>query len=108
MLLVVIGLLAGCGGGQGSSTQAASVPASIATQHLQSDPYPISGPQPDHFVVSCDGSALIDSPPALDANGARYLYFSLSGFSAGSHVCDIAAADASNALSGADSVFFSL
>jgi len=102
--LCVAAALAGCGGG-GSSGPAS--PTATA-RYLKSDPYPLGDAQPSYFVVSCDSTAPVNSRPALDASGARYLYLPLSGFSAGPHVCSIAAADASNTLSASESIPFTL
>jgi len=82
---------------------------SAPTAHyLQSDPYPLTGPQPDHFVVACDGGASANSAPAVDPSGARYLYYSLAGIASGAHTCTLAAVDATGAQSSAESVSFTL
>ena len=108
--------LAACGGGAMPTTGAGASgtsgaptsPAQASAVYLESDPYPLTGTQPDHFVVGCDSGTAVDSPAATDANGARYLHFALSGFSAGAHTCIVAAADASNSLSSAVNISFNL
>jgi hypothetical protein len=89
------------------ATFAASAPTGTAL-FLMSDPYPLTGPQPTSFIVSCDGAAPVSSPPAVNASGAVYLNYSLSGLAAGAHACSIAAADATGAQSSAESVSFTL
>ena len=89
------------------ATFAASSPTG-ATPYLVSDPYPLTGAQPSYFVVSCDGGAAVDSAPAVNASGAGYLDYSLSGLAKGAHVCSVAAANASGAQSVTETVSFTL
>ena len=99
-------LLCACGGGSSPGPGSGSSPP--VAGHLESDPYPTTDTQPDHFIVACDGAAPVDSAPAVNKSGSRYLYFSLSGFGPGLHTCTLAAADASGAQSNPESVSFAL
>jgi len=104
---VLVGLLAGCGGGAGSPTSQTASAASAA-RFLVSDPYPIAAEQPNHFDVACDGSAAVTSAPAVNPDGTSFLHYDLSPMLPGSHNCSIAAADASNNQSAPTSVTFTL
>ena len=115
--------LSGCGGGSSSGTGASASGSTGSTSsgggagssgqtvqsvhYLVSDPYPAGGVQPTYFVVTCDGTAAVDSTPALDASGEPYLYYSLATFSVGQHSCSVAAADATG-VSNAAAVTFTL
>jgi hypothetical protein len=83
-------------------------PPTTTSHHLVSDPYPLAIAQPDHFDVSCDGSAPVASPPSVNSDGTSYLYFSLSGLPSGPHTCDVTAANAANQQSPAAIATFTL
>jgi hypothetical protein len=89
------------------ATFASSAPPPSAL-FLVSDSYPLGGPQPDHFDVSCDGGATVTSPAAVNPDGASYLHFNLGALAAGPHTCVVTAADASNLQSAGVSVSFTL
>jgi uncharacterized repeat protein (TIGR02543 family) len=86
----------------------AASPPPVTAHYLESDPYPLTGDQPDHFMVACDGAAAVSSAPAVNTSGARYLYYSLSGLATGAHTCTVAAVDASGVQSAAVSLSFTL
>jgi hypothetical protein len=90
------------------ATFAASAPPPTTARYLVSDPYPLTGPQPNHFDVSCDGGASVTSAPAVNPDGTSYLHFDLTGLASGAHTCSVTAADASNHQSAATIMSFTL
>ena len=107
LVCALAGLMTGCGGGSASTSPAATATAAAA-RYLVSDPYPLTSTQPDHFDVACDATAPMVSAPAVNPDGTSYLHYDLSGLVPGSHTCSVAAANASNQQSAADTVSFTL
>jgi hypothetical protein len=53
--------------------------------YLISDPYPSSGPQPDEFIVTIDGSPGVSSPAQVVESGGKRLHYDVGSVSVGPH-----------------------
>jgi hypothetical protein len=53
--------------------------------YLISDPYPSSGPQPDEFMVTIDGSPPVVSLAQPVADGGKRLHYDVGSVAIGTH-----------------------